>query len=113
MSEGGIFPCTRKNCRQCNPKDPNYTKSGLPHGGRIAYPKPYYQIMVSKNIAQNMKKIALAEIRRLHSLYPNGSQLVGYTPYNAKVIVELLVWSMSPLGYWFWHIISKQLDASK
>lgn len=103
MSEGGIFPCTRPNCRQCNP-GPNWTKSGLPHGGRIAYPKPYYQIMASKSIPTIMKKNALAQIREWHK---EKSPL--YNP-NASHLTILVAFSKTPQGYHFWSVINNAIS---
>ena len=42
---------------------PNYTKSGKPHGGRIAYPRAYYRIMSNKYINKELKKVILKEYR--------------------------------------------------
>ena len=89
-------------------------QNGKPYKRKMqpVYPKPYYQIMASKSVPTQNKKIALAQIREWHKekslLYnPNASHL--YNP-NANRLAMLVAFSATPQGYDFWSSINNAIS---
>lgn len=81
-------------------------QNGKPYKRKMqpVYPKPYYQIMASKSVPTQTKKIALAQIREWHK-----EKSLLYNP-NASYLTTLVAFSQTPQGYYFWIAINNAIS---